>query len=80
MIDPNFTVKQGDDLDQAIRDGNRLADALVKSREEVLRYKTALEEIAKGAGPYSRDPLEHASNTIDAMKSIAVEALQGKSD
>jgi hypothetical protein len=79
MIDPNFTVKQGEDLDQAIRDGNLLADALVKSREEALRYKTALEEIAKGAGPYSLDPFKHACNTIDAMKRLAVEALQGKS-
>lgn len=35
----------------------------------------ALREIAKGAGPYSRDPLTHASNTIDAMRAIAKDAL-----
>jgi hypothetical protein len=39
------------------------------------RYKAALEEIRKGAGPYSRDPLEHATNTIEAMKALAAEAL-----
>lgn len=42
MIDPNFTVKQGEALDQAIRDGNRLADALVKSRAEVLDLQERL--------------------------------------
>ena len=35
----------------------------------------ALEEIAEGAGPYSRDPLTHAENTIEAMKEIAKNAL-----
>lgn len=40
-------------------------DALVK----------ALEEIAKGQGAFSRDPLTHASNTIDDMKGLAREAL-----
>lgn len=37
--------------------------------------KEALEEIAKGEGPFSRDPLTHASNTIDSMVAIAVTAL-----
>jgi hypothetical protein len=35
----------------------------------------ALEEIAKGQGAFSRDPLAHASNTIDDMKALAREAL-----
>jgi hypothetical protein len=38
--------------------------------------RTALTEIAKGEGPFSRDPLEHAGNTIDAMKKLASEALR----
>lgn len=35
----------------------------------------ALTTISNGEGRYSRDPLEHASNTIDDMKKIAVDAL-----
>ena len=35
----------------------------------------ALEDIARGAGPYSRDPLTHASNTIEYMVSIAQSAI-----
>ena len=36
----------------------------------------ALQEIAKGEGPFSRDPLTHAENTIEAMKEIARLALE----
>lgn len=35
----------------------------------------ALKEIAKGRGAFDRDPLQHASNTIDNMKEIANEAI-----
>lgn len=35
----------------------------------------ALEEIAKGEGAYSRDPLKHAENTIESMKEIARSAI-----
>lgn len=35
----------------------------------------ALEEIAEGAGPFSQDPLEHAANTIEAMKELARAAI-----
>jgi hypothetical protein len=35
----------------------------------------ALNEIAKGAGPFNRDPLIHAENTIESMKEIALAAL-----
>jgi hypothetical protein len=38
----------------------------------------ALEEIAKGEGAYNRDPLQHAMNCIDNMKSIAALALAEK--
>ena len=41
-----------------------------------LEYITALQEIAKGAGPFSRDPMEHAINTIANMKAVAVDALK----
>ena len=36
----------------------------------------ALREIAKGEGAFSRDPLIHAGNTIDSMKSIAKTAIE----
>lgn len=36
----------------------------------------ALEEIAKGEGPFSREPLTHAENTIENMKSIAWAAIR----
>jgi len=35
----------------------------------------ALQEIAIGQGRYSRDPLTHASNTIDDMKAEAQKVL-----
>lgn len=35
----------------------------------------ALEEIAKGKGEFSRDQLIHASNTINAMKELARDAI-----
>jgi len=34
-----------------------------------------LREISEGKGAYSRDPLTHASNTIENMKNLALEAL-----
>jgi hypothetical protein len=46
--------------------------ARVNSHAELVK---ALEEIAKGQGAFSRDPLTHASNTIDDMKTLAREAL-----
>lgn len=36
----------------------------------------ALKEITKKEGPFSRDPHEHAENTINAMAEIAEEALK----
>jgi hypothetical protein len=35
----------------------------------------ALKEIAKGEGRYSRDPFEHACNTIEDMKALAIAAI-----
>lgn len=40
--------------------------------------EAALKAIAKREGPFSRDQLTHASNTIDAMAQIAEDALAGK--
>lgn len=40
--------------------------------------KPALEQICKGEGEFSRDPLEHATNTIENMKAIAAATLAGE--
>lgn len=37
--------------------------------------REALERIQEGKGDYSLDPFQHASNTIDAMKELARDAL-----
>ena len=42
---------------------------------EVEKLRSGLREIAKGEGRYSREPLEHASNTIEDMKLLAQELL-----
>ncbi len=48
----------------------------VKAENEKLRE--ALIQIAKGEGRFSRDPLTHASNTIEDMKALADTALLEK--
>ena len=45
---------------------------LVAQNKELLK---ALENIKEGRGAYSRDPLTHASNTIDYMKARASTAV-----
>ena len=45
--------------------------------ERVEYLNAALTEITKRQGRYSRDPFEHAMNTIDAMSDIAQGALDG---
>jgi hypothetical protein len=46
---------------------------MTKLNEELIN---ALQEIAKGEGAFNRDPLKHAENTIENMKTIARKALQ----
>lgn len=48
--------------------------------ERVRMLETALTEIMKGAGAFSRDPLTHAENCIEDMKKLAREALYGIPD
>jgi len=54
----------------------QLWNARGELQTEFSRLLAALAEIEKGEGAYSRDPLEHASNTIDYMKRIAREARE----
>ena len=57
----------------AVRDEDLPANArLIAAAPDLL---AALEEIAKGEGAFSRDPLTHAENTIEAMQSIARAAI-----
>ena len=43
--------------------------------EKLSAIREALEVIQRGDGPYSRDPLVHAGNCIDAAKEHATTAL-----
>ena len=64
---------------------DELADARVTEEQHVKRIAEleaklarcaeALKEIAEGAGAFSRDPLTHAANCIEAMKTTARAAL-----
>jgi hypothetical protein len=44
--------------------------------DKLLRVDMLLRDILVGAGPFSKDPLVHASNTIESMKALAKQALQ----
>ena len=46
------------------------------AKTELDKLRLALEAISEGTGRFSRDPLKHAENTIDDMKSIAKAALK----
>lgn len=47
----------------------------MNDREKVAMLVEALLEIAKGQGPFSRDPLTHCGNTVEAMKKLAQNAI-----
>lgn len=46
---------------------------------EIRRLRSALVEVAKREGAFSRDPLTHANSTIENMASIAEAALSSES-
>ena len=46
------------------------------TQEQAMNMYKALREIAKGLGRYNRDPLLHASNTIEDMRDLAKAALE----
>jgi hypothetical protein len=58
-------------------DDNRplLASACLDGAGEIARMRTALTEISKGEGAFSRDQLTHATNCIESMKQLALDAL-----
>ena len=49
-------------------------------KSQLATAREALEEISKGAGPYSQDPFEHCRNTVEAMKNLAKVAIAHLSD
>jgi len=55
--------------------GTKEESEMTDERTEIKRLKEALREIMKGEGRFNRDPLIHASNTIEDMIEIAREAL-----
>lgn len=63
------------------KDEVKVAEAYNKPNADMIasvpEMREALQEIAKGKGRFSRDPLTHASNTIEDMKALAVGALAG---
>ena len=50
-------------------------DQIKALRLELRQVKEALLQISKGEGPFSRDQLQHCSNTVETMKEIARNAL-----
>jgi hypothetical protein len=52
------------------------AAELAKLREKNSVLREALEEIAKGEGAFSRDPLTHAANCIDRAVATAKKVLE----
>jgi hypothetical protein len=51
------------------------AEQLTTTQSQLAKAITALEEISEGKGEYNRDPLVHATNTIESMKALASTTL-----
>lgn len=66
---PRPPVNSSNEFRGAIQDANA---RLIAAAPDLV---AALREIAKGEGAFNRDPLTHAENTIENMKSIARAAL-----
>jgi DNA repair exonuclease SbcCD ATPase subunit len=52
-------------------------DRAETAESQLSAYREALEKISRAEGRYSACPLEHASNTVEDMALIAIQALAG---
>jgi hypothetical protein len=52
----------------------------IEAADRIEALEAALQEIARGEGRYSRDPHEHACNTIEDLIAIAKAALAPEQD
>jgi len=50
----------------------------MSAADRIAELEDALKEISLGKGAFSLDPQQHANNTIENMKSIALAALEDK--
>jgi hypothetical protein len=78
-------VRYADLTPEIVRDAfiqrwNALSEELGEVLFERDTLRAALDEIAKGEGRYNRDPLTHASNTIEDMQALAIAALRGEGE
>jgi hypothetical protein len=79
----NLPVWQGVDDHSNLVVISQVADVINERnrlRVEIKRLRETLQEISQGYGRYSMDPLTHASNTIDDMKQLAIDALTQEQD
>lgn len=67
--------KPTDFLDGNMVEEDRGPTAIEKAEADVARLLSALQQIMRREGAFSRDPLEHARNTIDNMAEIASSAF-----
>lgn len=65
-----------DDYMRRHKDVGDMMERALSAEQRIKALEKALREISKGEGRFSRDPLEHASNTIEDMKALAIEAIQ----
>lgn len=70
-------AEAADTLVETLRAEVRLQlEARFAAEASVASLREALDVVAQGKGPFSRDPLTHAGNCIDAMKTVAEAALR----
>lgn len=72
---PNDRGCDEDDMNDLNAD---LACAAMEALPRILGMRSALEEIAKGRGPFRRDPLEFATACLEHAVETAKAALEGR--
>jgi len=75
LADPNFWASDYRNAMDQLAAVMEYLERAEGAEAKLAKVVEALEEIVKGEGRFSRDLLEHASNTIEDMKALAVAAL-----